>query len=37
MPNKDSALIPLNLVKEYTKNYPSVWELVEKFRERQTV
>lgn len=33
MANKDSALIPLNLVQEYTKNYPAVWELAEKFRQ----
>lgn len=33
MTSKDSALVPLKLVQEYTKNYPSVWRLVEKFRE----
>lgn len=32
MPSKDSAVIPLNLVRRYTENYPTVWELAEKFR-----
>lgn len=33
MPNKDSAMIPLDLVNRYTREYPSVWDAVQKFRE----
>ena len=33
MPDKDSALIPLNLVNFYTRTYPSVWDAAQKFRD----
>ena len=33
MPNKDSALIPLGIVQEYTRKYPKIWDTVEKFRD----
>jgi hypothetical protein len=37
MPNKDSALIPLGLVQEYSRKYSKVWELADMFRNAPTL
>lgn len=33
MPSKDSAMLPLNLVNDYTKRYPGIWNAVQLLRD----
>lgn len=33
MPSKDSAMLPLNLVADYTKKYPGIWNAVQLLRD----
>lgn len=36
MPNNDSANLPLDLVEQYTKKYPGVWDAAQEMREMPT-
>lgn len=36
MPNKDSAKLPLEMVAQYTKKYPGVWDAAQEMREMPT-
>lgn len=36
MTPKDSAKLPLELVAQYTKEYPGVWDAAQKMREMPT-
>lgn len=36
MPNKDSVKLPLELVAQYTKKYPGVWDAAQEMREMPT-